>query len=213
MAPDTLDWLFSLAQFGIKFGLENIRRLLAELGHPERQFRSVHVAGTNGKGSVTAIVEAALRAAGVRTGRYTSPHLLDLTERVAVDGVPVSSVDLIDAVESVRDGVGRLRERGTLDVHPTFFEVTTAAAFELFRRQAVDIAVCEVGLGGRLDATNVLTPMVCAITSISLDHQQYPGAHASRDRSREGGHHQAAYAGRGRTHRWRRGENDCRARA
>jgi dihydrofolate synthase / folylpolyglutamate synthase len=124
---------------------------------------------------VTAMVEAALRAAGTRTGRYTSPHLLDLTERVAVNGSAVSSADLVDAVETVRHTVDRLRERGTLDVHPTFFEVTTAAAFELFRREAVDIAVCEVGLGGRLDATNVLSPMVCAITSISVDHQQYLG--------------------------------------
>jgi dihydrofolate synthase/folylpolyglutamate synthase len=169
------DWLYGLAQFGIKFGLENMRAITAALGRPERAFRSIHVAGTNGKGSVTAMVDAALRAAGVRTGRYTSPHLLDLSERFVIDGTPVSQVELRDAVATVRDAVGRLRAGAVLDVHPTFFEVTTAVAFELFRRRAVDVAVCEVGLGGRLDATNVLSPMACAITSIGFDHQQYLG--------------------------------------
>jgi dihydrofolate synthase/folylpolyglutamate synthase len=179
-----LDWLFSLAQFGIKFGLDNIRAILVGLDHPERAFASVHVAGTNGKGSVTAMVEAALRSRqapspgesrGYRTGRYTSPHLVDLTERFAVDGTPVSHRELIDAVAAVRDCVERLRQTGALDVHPTFFEVTTATAFELFRRRQVEVAVCEVGLGGRLDATNVLSPMATAITSIGFDHEQYLG--------------------------------------
>ncbi len=175
MALAPLDWLFSLAQFGIKFGLDNIHALVAELGHPERQYRTVHVAGTNGKGSVTALVERALRHAGLRTGRYTSPHLLDLSERFAIDGTPVLQTDMVDAVEAVRAAVERLRGRGVLEVHPTFFEVTTAVGFELFRRHHVDIAVCEVGLGGRLDATNVLSPMACAITSIAFDHEQYLG--------------------------------------
>jgi len=172
---DALDWLFSLAQFGIKFGLDNIRTIVASLDHPERHYRSVHVAGTNGKGSVTAIVEQALRSAGNKTGRYTSPHLLDLSERFAIDGVPVGHDLLIDAVTAVREVVERLRADGVLEVHPTFFEVTTAAAFEIFRRSAVDVAICEVGLGGRLDATNVLSPMACAITSIAFDHEQYLG--------------------------------------
>jgi len=172
---DALDWLFSLAQFGIKFGLDNIRAILESLGHPERQYRSVHIAGTNGKGSVTAIVERALRSAGHRTGRYTSPHLLDLGERFAIDGCTVERDLLIEAVTTVREAVEHLRAHGGLDVHPTFFEVTTAAAFEIFRRSAVDVAICEVGLGGRLDATNVLSPMACAITSIAFDHEQYLG--------------------------------------
>ncbi|HUR34342.1 MAG TPA: folylpolyglutamate synthase/dihydrofolate synthase family protein [Vicinamibacterales bacterium] len=175
MVSEPLDWLFSLAQFGIKFGLDNIRSIIDALDHPERAFRSIHVGGTNGKGSVTAIVEAALRASGYRTGRYTSPHLLDLSERFAIRGVPVSQVALVDAVATVREVVDRLRARGTLDVHPTFFEVTTAVGFELFRRSGVEVAVCEVGLGGRLDATNVLHPMACAITSIAFDHEQYLG--------------------------------------
>lgn len=175
MASDPVDWLYGLAQFGIKFGLDNIRAILAGLDHPHQQFRSLHVAGTNGKGSVTAIVDAALRHAGHRVGRYTSPHLLDLSERFVVGGEPVSHADMIDAVEAVRAAVVRLQQDGTLDVHPTFFEVTTAVAFELFRRHQVDVAVCEVGLGGRLDATNVLTPVATAITSIAFDHEQYLG--------------------------------------
>ena len=175
MTTDPLDWLFGLAQFGIKFGLHNILAIVEVLDHPERRFRSVHIAGTNGKGSVTAIVDAALLGAGFRTGRYTSPHLLDLSERFAINGTPVTRDDLRSAVDDVRRAVEGLRERGVLEVHPTFFEVTTAVAFQLFRRHGVDIAVCEVGLGGRLDATNVLTPMVSAITSISVDHEQYLG--------------------------------------
>ena len=137
--------------------------------------RTVHVAGTNGKGSVTAIVETALRSAGFTTGRYTSPHLLHLTERFAVNGSPVTDAALLDALTTVRSAVEWLRKQGTLDVHPTFFEVTTAIGFELFSRYSVDIAVCEVGLGGRLDATNVLSPMATAITSIAFDHEQYLG--------------------------------------
>jgi dihydrofolate synthase/folylpolyglutamate synthase len=172
---DPLDWLFGLEQFGIKFGLHNISVLVDALGRPDRAFKSVHIAGTNGKGSVAAMVDTALRSAGHRAGRYTSPHLVDLTERFVIDGRPVAKQSLRQVVGDVRLLVDRLRARGELDVHPTFFEVATAASFELFRREAVDVAVCEVGLGGRLDATNVLTPVVCAITSIGFDHEQYLG--------------------------------------
>jgi dihydrofolate synthase/folylpolyglutamate synthase len=136
----------------------------------------VHVAGTNGKGSVVAMVDRALTAAGHRSGRYTSPHLVDLSERFAVDGQPVARATLEAVVIDVHDAVGRLLSRGQLQASPTFFEVTTAIAFEIFRRARVDVAVCEVGLGGRLDATNVLRPVVTAITSIGLDHQQYLGS-------------------------------------
>jgi len=172
---DPLSYLFSLEQFGIKFGLQNISALVAELGHPERTFQSVHIAGTNGKGSVTAMVDAALRAAGHRTARYTSPHLVDLTERFAIDGEPVSQGALLSAITTVRSAVEALRARAILDVQPTFFEVTTAVAFELFRRAHVEIAVLEVGLGGRLDATNVVSPVATAITSIAFEHQRYLG--------------------------------------
>jgi dihydrofolate synthase / folylpolyglutamate synthase len=173
-----LPWLFSLEQFGIKFGLENISAIVARLGHPERAFRSVHIAGTNGKGSVTAMVDAALRAAGIRSARYTSPHLINLSERFVIDGRPVDAAVLAAATADVRAVVEQLRADHTLEVQPTFFEVTTALGFELFRRAAVEIAVLEVGLGGRLDATNVVAPpglVATAITSIAFEHQAYLG--------------------------------------
>ena len=175
---DPLAWLFSLEQFGIKFGLDNISAIVARLGHPERAFRSVHIAGTNGKGSVTAMVDAALRAAGHRSARYTSPHLVDLSERFVVDGRAVTAEALTAAVADVRAAIDGLRRDGGLEVQPTFFEVTTAVAFELFRRAGAEVAVLEVGLGGRLDATNVVAPpalLATAITSIDFDHQLYLG--------------------------------------
>ncbi len=175
---DPVAWLFALEPFGIKFGLDNISIIVARLGHPERAFRSVHVAGTNGKGSVTAMVDAALRAAGHRSARYTSPHLVNLSERFVIDGRPVSDAALATAIGVVRDAIDGLRADGGLDVQPTFFEATTAVAFELFRGAHVDVAVLEVGLGGRLDATNVVCPpglLATAITSIAFDHQLYLG--------------------------------------
>ena len=175
-----LSYLLGLETIGIKFGLHNIAALLESLAHPERAFATVHVAGTNGKGSVTAIVDTALRASGRRSARYTSPHLVDLCERFVLDGHPVNADELEAAIGDVRRHVEALRATGVLDVQPTFFEVTTAIAFELFRRAGVDVAVIEVGLGGRLDATNVVTPAATAITSIALDHQQYLG-HSLRE--------------------------------
>ena len=163
---DPLGYLFSLERLGMKFGLENIARLTAALGNPHRAFHSVLVAGTNGKGSVTAMVERGLRAAGHRTGRYTSPHLLRLEERFVIDGCEVSTERLREAARRVRAAV---------TTPPTFFEFATAAAFVLFEEAAVEIAVLEVGLGGRLDATNVVTPMATAITSIDFDHQAQLG--------------------------------------
>src|SRR5262245_39323065 len=121
------------------------------------------------------MVDAALRAAGHRSARYTSPHLIGLAERFTIGGRPVDQTELVAATTVVRDAIEDLRRDGTLDVQPTFFEATTAIAFELFKRAAVDVAVLEVGLGGRLDATNVVTPVVTAITSIAFDHQQYLG--------------------------------------
>jgi dihydrofolate synthase/folylpolyglutamate synthase len=170
-----LDRLFALETFGIKLGLENIAKLCAALGHPERSFRSLHVAGTNGKGSVTALAHAALVASGLRSARYTSPHLADLTERFVIGHQPVELPRLEAVTADVLDCADRLRADGTLSVVPTFFEVTTAIAFELFRRAAVEVAVIEVGLGGRFDATNVISPVASAITTIGLDHQQHLG--------------------------------------
>lgn len=170
-----LERLFALEQFGIKLGLDNIRTLVAALDDPEHAFTSVHIAGTNGKGSVSAMVERALRAAGHRTGRYTSPHLHRIEERFAIDGEDADTSLFRDVARDVLDVVDRLRREGTLETTPTFFEVTTAIAFEMFRRSRVEIAVIEVGLGGRFDATNIITPAVAAITSIALDHERHLG--------------------------------------
>jgi dihydrofolate synthase/folylpolyglutamate synthase len=159
----------------MKFGLENISRLCAALDHPEHAFRSLIVAGTNGKGSVTAMVHRGLVAAGHRAARYTSPHLERIEERYVVGGDEIATARLESAVDCVRQAIERLQREGRLESPPTFFECATAAAFELFRREEVEIAVLEVGLGGRLDATNIVMPLAAAITSIDFDHQAQLG--------------------------------------
>ena len=176
MSQNPLEYLFSLERLGMKFGLENITRLCAALGNPQEAFRSVIVAGTNGKGSVTAMVERGLRAAGHRTARYTSPHLTHLEERFVIDGREVSTESLRQAAGCVQSAADELIETGTLAGHPTFFECATAIAFLLFRQAGVQIAVLEVGLGGRLDATNIVTPIAAAITSVDFDHQALLGS-------------------------------------
>ena len=168
--------LFALEQFGIKLGLDNITALASALGRPDHAFFSVHVGGTNGKGSVTAMVERGLRAAGHRTGRYTSPHLSTIEERVAVDGRPIDTATFDAVTADVLALIDRLLADGTLPHPPTFFEVTTAIAFEIFKRADVMTAVIEVGLGGRFDATNIITPEVTAITSVDLDHERHLGS-------------------------------------
>ncbi|MEW5984879.1 MAG: folylpolyglutamate synthase/dihydrofolate synthase family protein [Acidobacteriota bacterium] len=172
---DPIAYLFGLEFHGHKLGLENIRTLVAALGHPERAFQALHIAGTNGKGSVAAMCAAALAAAGHRTGCYTSPHIVSIEERFAIDGEPVSRRELEAAVEHIRRVAVRLTTDGTLRALPTFFEVATAAAFLLFQWRCVDVAVLEVGLGGRLDATNVVSPCVGTITTIDVDHQRHLG--------------------------------------
>lgn len=167
------EYLFSLEQFGIKLGLEQIRALLRELGQPELAYPCLVIAGTNGKGSVTAMAERALRAAGYRTGRYTSPHLVHVEERIAIDGTPIDPAGP-HGFDALADAVRRAA--AALPAPPTFFEATTALALEAFRRARVDVAVLEVGLGGRLDATNVLTSAAVAITAIDLDHEMYLGS-------------------------------------
>lgn len=162
--------LFDLETVGIKLGLEQIKALLASLNNPERAYPNLVVAGTNGKGSVTAMVERGLRAAGYRTGRYTSPHLVHLEERFAIDGNPIASGHLDDFAEKV------LAASSSLPSPPSFFEATTAIALEAFRREAVDVAVLEVGLGGRLDATNAVDSRAVAITAVDLDHQMHLGS-------------------------------------
>jgi dihydrofolate synthase / folylpolyglutamate synthase len=168
-------YLAQRTRFGMKFGLATMQALVDEMGHPERAFPSLLIAGTNGKGSVAAYCDSVLRASGLRVGRYTSPHLVRVTERITVSGREISAPAFGRAVRAVRDAAARLVQRGTLDAHPTFFEVLTAAAFEHFRAQRIDVAVLEVGLGGRLDATNVVLPLASAIVSIAFDHEVYLG--------------------------------------
>jgi len=168
-------YLAHRTRFGVKFGLDTIRALVEELGHPERAFATLLVSGTNGKGSVVAYADAVLRASGLRTGRYTSPHLVRVSERLAVDGRDVTDHDFEIAVRAVRAAAERLVRKGTLTDHPTFFEALTAAALVHFRRKRVDVAVLEVGLGARLDATNVADPTASAIVSVAFDHQVYLG--------------------------------------
>ncbi len=148
--------------------------LLEALGHPERDQRWVHVAGTNGKGSTSSMIAAALKCAGLRTGLYTSPHLTAPTERIQINGVPVTDNEFAEAFAAVHAVAEQLLQANALDAHPSYFETITAMAFLLFREKA-EITVLEVGLGGRLDATNVVTPELCVITPISFDHEALLG--------------------------------------
>jgi len=159
----------------LKWDLENIRRVLERLGHPERKFASVHIAGTNGKGSVAALLEAILRAAGYRTGLYTSPHLARINERIAVGGAPASDADFAAAFEAAAEAIESLLAANALPHPPSYFETLTAMAFRRFAEAGVETAVVEVGLGGRLDATNVVTPELTVITAIDFDHERYLG--------------------------------------
>jgi dihydrofolate synthase / folylpolyglutamate synthase len=173
---DPLEYLFGLEALGIKLGLENMQVLCRALGEPQTAYPTVLIAGTNGKGSVAAMVDTALRATGYRSARYTSPHLISIEERFVIAGRAVARPLLAAAAADLRDTIERLRSSGDLRTSPTFFEATTLVAFDLFRREAVDLAVLEVGLGGRFDATNVARPVAAAIPSIDYDHQQYLGS-------------------------------------
>ena len=159
----------------MKFDLFNITVLCERLGYPERAFESVHIAGTNGKGSTAAMIESILRAAGLRTGLYTSPHLERINERIRVGGKEISDSDFAAAFTRLRDVIEELLAAGLLVAHPTFFECVTAVAFDHFAKAGVELAVVEVGMGGRLDATNVLLPEVAVITQIDFDHENFLG--------------------------------------
>lgn len=172
--PAVTEYLYALKSGGVKFGIDRMTALSRELGHPERLYPVVHVAGTNGKGSVSAMIERILRAAGCRTGLYTSPHLVKLGERVQVDRRPLTDGEILAYVNELRPVAERIGV-GSPDEHPSFFEFMTAMAFLQFARAKVDAAVIEVGMGGRLDATNVVQPEVTVITSISLDHTEQLG--------------------------------------
>ncbi|GAB4357835.1 MAG: folylpolyglutamate synthase/dihydrofolate synthase family protein [Bryobacter sp.] len=159
----------------VKLGLERIQTLLAALGHPERACPVVHIAGTNGKGSVSAMVESTLRHAGFHTGLYTSPHLVTPQERIRVQCQNISEEEFLAAFAAVHQAAERLLADGAIDLHPTYFETITAMGFWHFAQQGVERLVLEVGLGGRLDATNVVDPLLSIITPIDYDHQQYLG--------------------------------------
>src|SRR5947207_2311393 len=158
-----------------KFDLAHMRVLLNALDHPERRFPSVLIAGTNGKGSTAATLASILRASGLKTALYTSPHLMRINERIRVNGDEISDDDFAGLHGEVDRVAERLVEQGALPWHPSFFEMMTAIAFAHFARERVEIAVLEVGMGGRLDATNVVEPLVSVIADISLDHQKYLG--------------------------------------
>lgn len=171
---ETIEYLYHAAPTfqkvgaaGYKEGLDNTLTLDEHFGHPHQQYKTIHVAGTNGKGSCSHTIAAILQAAGMKVGLYTSPHLVDFRERIKINGQCVSKEYVIDFVE---------QERAFFEpLHPSFFEITTAMAFKYFADEKVDIAVIEVGLGGRLDCTNIITPILSVITNISKDHTQFLG--------------------------------------
>jgi len=182
---DALRYLYSLGNevLTAKLGLHNISTLLESLGNPHRHYDSVLIAGTNGKGSVAAFMESVLRKSGLKTGLYTSPHLVRIEERVRVQGSLISAEEFARLTERVKDTVDALlnpqassQVPGSLDRHPTYFEMVTAIGFCYFAERSVDVAVLEVGLGGRLDATNVVDPRVVVITNVDYDHQKYLGS-------------------------------------
>ncbi|MBI4837569.1 MAG: hypothetical protein HY806_00120 [Nitrospirae bacterium] len=161
---DSVDYLYGLQMLGIKFGLENSRRLMGLLGNPAGFFRTVHVAGTNGKGSTSAIIAAVLKENGFKTGLYTSPHLVSFTERIRINGCPIPEHEVIRLTSYIRDVIANS------DLKPTFFEFVTAMAFYYFASNRVEWSVVETGMGGRLDATNVVLPEASVITNIGIEH-------------------------------------------
>ncbi len=175
--PDSVRFLYSLGNEikTAKLGLERMARLVDAMGSPDHSFHAVHVAGTNGKGSTSAMIESAMRQAGKRTGLFTSPHLVEPTERIRIQGEQVSAEDFAAAFDRVHRVAEKLLASNEIDLHPTYFETVTLMAFDLFRDRGVEMAVVECGLGGRLDATNVITPDLTVITPVDFDHEQYLG--------------------------------------
>jgi dihydrofolate synthase/folylpolyglutamate synthase len=166
---EALAWLYGTQRFGIKLGLENVRRLLGELNVPGENQRVIHVAGTNGKGSVCAMIDSICRAQGYRTGLFTSPHLVTYRERIQVNGEMISEEKTAAGLNAIRKLIA------SWDPHPTFFEITTALALIHFQESECELVVLETGLGGRLDATNAVTPVASVITPIGYDHQKWLG--------------------------------------
>src|SRR4029079_9980526 len=166
---DAVSYLYSLQKHGIKLGLDTMTALVGRLGMPQARYRTLHIAGTNGKGSTAAMTAAMVQAGGHRVVLYTSPHLVEFGERIRVNGRMIPELEIARLTQLVK-------EVSEPDLSPTFFEFTTAMAFQYFAESQIDVAVLEVGLGGRFDATNVVAPLACTITTIALDHQQYLGS-------------------------------------
>ncbi|HXX58293.1 MAG TPA: folylpolyglutamate synthase/dihydrofolate synthase family protein [Thermodesulfovibrionales bacterium] len=175
---DAIAYLYALQKHGIKLGLENTARLLSLLGNPQNSFQSIHVAGTNGKGSTSAMLASMLGAARFRVGLFTSPHLISFTERIKVNGVEIREEEVVELTGEIKDVIERRRKEDASQQTflPTFFEFVTAMAFLFFKRKGIEWAVVETGMGGRLDATNLLLPRVSVITKISLDHREFLGS-------------------------------------
>jgi dihydrofolate synthase/folylpolyglutamate synthase len=169
--PNAIHFLYDLRWFGAKFGLENTFKLAALAGNPQDKLRFIHVAGTNGKGSTCALLESIYRAAGLRVGLFTSPHLVSFRERIQVNRQLISEADVVRLVEELQLALKEFPK----DHHPTFFEVVTLMALRYFAEQKCDLVIWETGMGGRLDATNIVTPLASVITNISFDHQQWLG--------------------------------------
>jgi dihydrofolate synthase/folylpolyglutamate synthase len=165
--PQTLRYLYGLQSRGMKFGLRNIRALAKAVGNPHLKFPSIHVAGTNGKGSTCAFIASIFSQSGYRTGLYTSPHLVRFTERIRINGIEMPDDRLVEYVSQLRPMIEKH--------HATFFEATTCVAFQYFADERVDVAIIETGLGGRLDSTNIIHPLVSGITNVALEHQMYLG--------------------------------------
>lgn len=170
---ESIAYLEQAASFGIKPGLERINAILAKLGNPENAYKVIHVTGTNGKGSVVAMITSVMENAQLRIGRYVSPHLIDYTERIYVGGKDISREDFAKAATAVREAAEKAVAEGVEE--PTEFELLTAMAFWYFKEQKVDYAVMEVGMGGLYDSTNVITPVVSVITNVAMDHMKYLG--------------------------------------
>jgi len=175
-----LNAMYGLRRFGIKLGLSTIRRILKELGNPQNHFACIHVAGTNGKGSIASGIASILNAAGYRTGLYTSPHLVTFNERISINGKPISNARVVAAYKAVKNVHHGSRE-------PTFFEFATAMALYDFGRETIDWAVIETGMGGRLDATNIVRPAISIISNLSLEHQDYLGNTLAQIAAEKGG--------------------------
>lgn len=169
---DAFDFLSSLEFFGIKLGLDQTRELFRRMGNPEKELKFIHVAGSNGKGSVCALMEGAFRHAGLKTGFYSSPHLISVCERFRINGQPVAEEVCTEAIRKLMSAAEAMKRDG---MHVTYFEATTALAAWIFRQAGAEVVLWETGMGGRLDATNIVTPLASVITGISLEHRQYLG--------------------------------------